>query len=410
MLSATGPADSVSRGFVRAIREGSVKSIRVRSAMVFGGIGALTATAWAVGGGVSFASGGKSAVCSVPSRYSTIQAAVDDAGCRTIRVAPGAYAESVTVRRSLTLQGAQAGQDARSRRGGRESVVSGGAAADFTISADGVTIDGFTLNGPQNQGTAALVMQGGNSGETIQNNVVDNPGRAASITTSRTVFRRNVVKNTATAGDGFQGNTMPVHDVTIADNSFSGADPTRYNADVTFIEGDRNLTVSGNRSTGDGTLIALFKTAGARVTGNTVAGSTSASAVYLGGANRDVTVSDNTISGAASAVKVANDFGDGTNAAVTITRNTLRKNQYGVNVAKSSTSDAVRATRNSITGNTLYGVFNDPAAGAATDATCNWWGDFRGPGPVGPGRGDKVSADVTYKPWLKRSSLVLGCR
>jgi hypothetical protein len=404
MVSEAGPADSVSRALVRAFREDSVKSIRVRSAIALGGIGALTATAWVVGGGVSFASSGNNALCNVPSRYHTIQAAADDVNCKTIKVAPGAYAESVTISRSVTLQGAPAGQDARSRRGGRESVVSG----ILTIDADNVTIDGFTINGPVDQGKAALVMQNGNSGETIQNNVVNNPGRAASITTSRTVFRRNVVVNTATAGDGFQTNSRPVHDVTISDNSFSGPKPAHYNADVTFIEGDKNLTVSGNKSTNDGTLVAIFKTTGARVTGNTVAGDGSSSAVYLGGANRDITVSDNTISGAGSAVKVAKDAG--TNAGITVTRNTLRKNQYGVNITAGSMTDPIHATRNSITGNTLYGVFNDPTSGAKADATCNWWGDLRGPGPVGPGRGDKVSPDVTFKPWLKLSSLALGCR
>jgi len=383
-----------------------MKAIRkMRPLLIAGGIAGLTAAAWGVGGGISFASAGKSAVCSVPARYPTIQAAVDDGKCSTVQVAPGTYTESVTVARGLTLRGAQAGQDARSRRG-RESVVGAGTESPvFTIKADGVTIDGFTLNGPSNQGTAALVMQDGNSGETIQNMIVNNPGRAASITTSRTVFRRNAVRNTPIAGDGFQANSRPVHDVTIADNVFSGADPAKYNADVTFIEGDRNLTVSGNRSLGDGTLVALFKTTGGRVTGNTVSGSKSASAVYIGGADHGVTVSDNTISDAGSAVKVANDFGIGASSQVAITHNTLRKNQYGVNVAKSATTDPVHANRNSITGNALYGVFTDPAAGAVTDATCNWWGDVRG-----PAHGDKVSSNVTYQPWLRLSSLVLGCR
>jgi hypothetical protein len=399
-----------------------MKANRRRSVLALGGVAALTAAAWGVGGGVSFASGGgngggsgahgskgggkngSSSVCDVPSRYPTIQAAVDATTCKTVKVAPGNYAENVTIGRGLTLQGANAGQDARNRRG-RESVVNGGTGAGFTITADNVTIDGFTVNGPVDRGLAALVMQNGNSGETVQNNIVNNAGRAASITTSRTTFRRNVVKNSATANDGFQGNTRPVHDVTISDNSFSGPPAADYNADVTFIEGDGNLTVTGNRSSGDGTLVALFKTTGAQITGNTVSGTANSSAIYIGGANRKVTVSDNTVSSAASGVKVANDFNDGTNSAVTISRNTLRKNQYGVNVAKASTSDIVQATRNSITGNALYGVFNDPASGASTNATCNWWGDVRG-----PGHGDKVSSGVTYQPWLKLSSLIVGCR
>lgn len=383
---------------------------RRNTVLALGGVTALTVAAWGAGGGVSFASSGGNAVCNVPARYPTVQAAVDTTTCRTVTVAPGTYNESVKITRSLTLAGARAGQDARGRRAGGESVLSGtGGAATITITADNVTVDGFTLNGPADQGTAALVMQGGNTGETIQNNVFVNPGRAASITTSRTTFRRNVVRNSATAGDGFQANSTPVHDLTIADNDFGGANPAVYNADVTVIEGNANATVSGNRSTGDGTLVALFKTAGARVTGNTVVGGGGSSAVFIGGGDSKVTVSGNTISSAGSAVKVTNLNG-GPNSGVAVSQNTLRSNQYGVNVAPGATTDSVQVSRNSIAGNSLYGVFNDPAAGAPATATCNWWGSLTGPGPVGPGRGDKVSTTVTYRPWLLLPNLTLGCR
>jgi hypothetical protein len=387
-----------------------MKADRLHTALAVGSIAAMTAAVSAVTGGVSHASGRGAPPCAVPSRYPTIQAAVDAPTCTVIKVEPGTYAENVKITRSLTLNGAQAGRDARTRRGGGESVVNGGAEANFTITADNVTIDGFTLNGPPSSGTAALVMQSGNSGETVQNTIINNPGRAASITTSRTVFRANLVRNTSTATDGFQGNSRPVRDVTISANSFSGANPAVYNADVTFIEGNANLTVADNRSTGDGTLVALFKTTGARVTGNTVVSAGGSSAVYVGGGNRAVAVSENTISAAGSGVKVANAFGAGTNSGITITRNTLRNNEYGVNIATASTSDAVQATRNSLTGNTKFGVFNDPASGATANATCNWWGSLTGPGPVGPGKGDKVSTGVTYKPWLKLSTLLLACR
>ncbi|MCY1139894.1 right-handed parallel beta-helix repeat-containing protein [Actinoplanes sp. Pm04-4] len=368
--------------------------------------GIATLAALAAGGGVSYAAPRHDTACAVPARYATIQSAVNTTACTAIKVAPGTYAENVTIGRSLKLHGARSGQDARTRRGGGESVINGGALATITIDADNVTVDGFTLNGPPSPGTAALVMQTGKSGETIQNNVINNPGRAASITTSRSTFTRNLVKNTPTANDGFQTNSMPVRDVTISDNTFTGPTPSTYNADVTFIEGDRNLTVSGNRSTGTGTLVAFFKTTGGRVTGNTVAGKPDSSAVYIGGANSNITVSGNTISGAGSAIRVVNR----PNSGVTITRNTLRKNQYGVNVGPGAVSGTLAVNRNSIAGNTAYGVFNDPTSGGPVNATCNWWGSLTGPGPVGPGRGDKVSTAVTYRPWLKLSSLITGCQ
>jgi hypothetical protein len=390
---------------------------RIRFTLISGGIAATIAAVAVASGGVGYASSfapehdasGGGGSCSVPSRYRTIQAAVAVATCATIRVAPGTYAESVAITRSLTLSGAKSGQDARSRHGGGESIINGGALATITITADNVTIDGFTLTGPSNPGTAALVMQSRNSGETVQNNIINNAGRAASITTSKTVFRRNAVKNTATASDGFEANSTPVQNVTISGNSFSGATPAGYHADITFIEGNANVTVADNKSTGDGTLVALFKTAGARVTGNTVVGGGGASAIYVGGGDKNVLVSGNTVSAAGAAVKVANAFKAGTNANVNITGNILRKNEYGVNVAVGSTSTIVQANRNSIAGSTAYGVFNDPASGAATNATCNWWGTKSGPGPVGPGTGDKISTGVTYQPWLKSSQLSGAC-
>jgi hypothetical protein len=303
-----------------------ITSPKTRFALIFGGMAAVIVAAAAAGSGVGFASdnsrhdGGGGSACSVPSRYPTIQAAVDATTCRTIKVAPGTYAENVSITRSLTLNGAKAGQDARNRRGGGESMINGGVLANITVTANNVTIDGFTLNGPLNPGTAALVMQTGNTGETIQNNIVNNPGRAASITTSQTTFRRNVVKNTLTATDGFQANSTPVRDLAFVSNSFSGANPAIYNADVTFIEGNANATVTDNASTGDGTLVALFKTAGAHITDNSVIGGGGSSAVYVGGANSNVSVSGNTISRAGSAVKVANAFADGTNSGVNISR------------------------------------------------------------------------------------------
>ncbi|HEY2812312.1 MAG TPA: hypothetical protein VGJ03_02490 [Acidimicrobiales bacterium] len=364
---------------------------------------ALLGTAVALAGAAQAAT-----TCNVATpTYPTIQSAVADPSCDVINVASGTYNENVVIPRTLTLNGAQAGTDARTPRGS-ESIINGGAAANITITADNVTVDGFTLNGPASSGTAALVMQTANSGETIQNNIVNNPGRAASITTSNTVFRKNAVNNTSTSTDGFQANTTPIHDVTFSDNEFGGADSNIYNADITIIEGNSNITVSGNASNGDGTLLALFKTNGAQIVSNTVLGA-NASAIYIGGADSNVTVSGNQVSSAISAVKVTNAFGDGTNSGVTITGNTLNNNQYGVNVAANSVTDTVAAQRNSVAGNTTFGIFNDPSSGGSVSGTCNWWGAASGPGPVGSGSGDKVSTGVNFTPWLVTSDLNGAC-
>ena len=69
-------------------------------------------------------------------------------------------------------------------------------------------------------------------------------------------------------------------------------------------------------------------------------------------------------------------------------------------------TSAITAHFNNITGNADYGARN--TAAAAFDATCNWWGASNGPGPVGPGSGDTVTANVTYDPWLPSSGAACG--
>ena len=78
--------------------------------------------------------------------YSTIQAAVNAAVAgQTINVDAGTYNETVTINKSLTIRGAQAGVDARNTRG-TESIVYATQTV-FDVFANDVTIDGFTIQG-----------------------------------------------------------------------------------------------------------------------------------------------------------------------------------------------------------------------------------------------------------------------
>lgn len=387
-----------------------IKQFKTNTAFVISGItvslaGLVLAVAMPLG--VKAAVGGPT--CSVPTDYATILLAVNAPGCSTINVAAGTYNENVTINRTLTLNGAQAMIDARTRSGA-ESVINGSTGANLTITANNVTVDGFTLNGPVSQGSAAVVMNGGNSGETIQNNIFNNPGRAVSFNTSNTLLTKNRVNNIfATAGDGFQANSSPVNHVTVSDNNFSGANGSIYNADITIIEGNANIVVKGNKATKDGTLVALFKTNGAQISGNTVISDGASSAIYIGGGDSNVTVSKNTVSSAGSAVNIANGFGIGANASITIQRNNLHNNLRGIKVGATAVTSAntVVAHRNKLTDNSEFG-FNNLSTFSA-NATCNWWGAANGPGPIGPGSGDKVSTNVTFSPWLKSSNLNGKC-
>jgi len=353
-----------------------------------------------------FTVGGPS--CSVPADYATIQAAVNALGCSTINVAPGTYPEDVVIARSLVLNGARAGVDARTRSG-TESTING-VGPNITITADNVTVDGFTLVGPVSQGTAAINMPGPNSGETIRNNIIQDPGRAVSYNTSATTFLRNRILESATTGDGIQQNTGAVSNVTVADNQFTGG--LNNNADITFISdptGSTNIRVTGNSSSAPGTLVALFYTNGAVIAGNTVVNPTG-SAIYIGGGDNNVVVIGNSVRGGAfSAVRVANAFGDGPNSNILVTGNVLANNAYAVNVGATSiaSTETVQVHTNLISGNSLFGINN--TSDGTVSGTCNWWGSKSGPGPVGPGTGDKVTTGVTFSPWLTSANFDAKC-
>jgi hypothetical protein len=69
---------------------------------------------------------------------------------------------------------------------------------------------------------------------------------------------------------------------------------------------------------------------------------------------------------------------------------------YGITIDRESTFTSFK--HNNIVGNFLYGV--ESFLTTVLNAEQNWWGSQTGPGTVGPGSGDKVSANVDYDPWL----------
>ncbi|NCA81916.1 MAG: hypothetical protein EOM72_04140, partial [Opitutae bacterium] len=83
-------------------------------------------------------------------------------------------------------------------------------------------------------------------------------------------------------------------------------------------------------------------------------------------------------------------------SAPSISANVIMQNQRGVVVSGDTSFPTINY--NDIVGNTLMGVTN--SSGNMIDARYNWWGSLTGPGPVGPGFGDKVSLNVNYSPCL----------
>lgn len=96
-----------------------------------------------------------------------------------------------------------------------------------------------------------------------------------------------------------------------------------------------------------------------------------------------------------------------------VTCNGLIGNEVGVYVGTdaqfggtpSTATNGININNNNLVGNTVFGVQND--TGVLVNARFNYWGASNGPGPVGPGSGDKVTANVDYSDFM-RSTVTCG--
>jgi hypothetical protein len=89
------------------------------------------------------------------------------------------------------------------------------------------------------------------------------------------------------------------------------------------------------------------------------------------------------------------------NITVTVINNTISGLEYGVRLESSVLVAGSRVGFNNIVGNQLYGIVNNCTG--ILDARYNWWGNETGPAhpTLNPdGKGDSVSNNVDFKPWL----------
>lgn len=312
----------------------------------------------------------------------TIQAGVDavDVG-GTVIVAPGTYAEGVSITKSVTLQGANSGTAGDDSRG-PESVVTGDASMGLSVGADDVTIDGFTIEASANGLNSGIHVPNGTSGTDIRNNVITGNvigiyanGTGAVIT--RNLFDANNEPGPS-GGAGIYSESSNNLDVT--HNVFS--DHTANNPllfAATGVPAHVDLEVKDNTFEDNEYGIFALGIDGGTFSGNSIS-TPNATALTLGGANDDVEVTENTISGSLRGVRVA-DFGYIAPGANT---------NIGVN-------------RNAITGSSGYAVGNISGYAGALDAECNWFGAAAGP------TGGSLSGDVDADPWLMTSNLAAPC-
>ena len=341
--------------------------------------------------------------CFVPVPYTSIQSAVNDPSCATINVAAGMYFENVTIGRSLTLNGAQAGNPVAGRMSGGalESTVNGanpiGANPVITIKASNVRIDGFTLKNSITTGAAVGVdVKTGGSGAVITNNFVD------TITTADT---------------GVNGSAQAVY--------------LENGPDSVLILGNDHRNVQSARSAKGvhiGDASSMNPSTNIVITGNSISNVTSGSRGAYGVSinngngstmNSGLLIRNNTITNLTGTTGWVHAIGlEANTPGVLVFGNSIRNlvPAPGGTIAVWFESENTSFATGHVNENNLdvtianYGIAVDPAlSGGPLDGTCNWWGDPNGPGPVGPGAGARVSPNVTYTPWLIAPAPVGAC-
>jgi len=331
--------------------------------------------------------------------FTTIQAAVNAASAGdTIKVCSGTYNEFVVVDRQLTILGAQAGNDARTRAVPvtSESVVGSGHGA-FQIEANQVVIDGFTIQGvnidPNVDSTALGAgvwtnpgFSGTNGGHQIRNNIIQNNIIGIELDndgTLQTKVERNLIQNNNQSGpDGGTGidSNFGLISAVIDSNKFVG----NNNSGIGNFGGGSNIAISNNEFANNRRAVGVASITSSSISGNNIHNSNDPATadIRFFGAVSGVTITCNNLaSGAGRAIRIDDECPGCPNSNITI-------------------------GNNNISGYPVAGLQVDSGGyvGGPLNATNNWWGSASGPtiasNPGGTGE-PIIDPDgvVTYSPF-----------
>jgi hypothetical protein len=316
----------------------------------------------------------------VPDDYDTIQEAIDAASdYDTIMVAAGLYEEAVVIDKSLTLEGAQAGVDARTRSGAETIIEPDNEEIGISILTAAsriVVIDGLTVqNGAHAIATPEFGLMAANI--TVKNVAVLHPGDFG-------------ISLTFTINANVEHCYVEDAKVAINAGAVLPAPPTvAIFRDNEVVNSEFGITGYLGDSLIEGNLIRDFANGGVGISAqflnteiknNTVSGYVDGAGLSFEKSHHDRPVSDN----------------------VTVRGNNFTGSLHGIFVWPDQAEvKGITVNFNNIADNSWSGVRNE--VGETLDATRNWWGDASGPGhwESNPdGMGDVVRGNVDFEPWL----------
>jgi len=204
--------------------------------------------------------------------YGTIDAAVQDAGCDIIRVAPGTYLERLQISRSLELHGAGADQTIVDAEGG-------GSVVTTPCGSDEILIEGFTLQrgvapaGGGIENCAVLTIEGSriarNTATNGQGGGIDNDGE---LTVRTSTIAGNRASGASGAGGGiFNRGRLELVAVTLASNA-AGFRSGAVHMQGGLVSTMEAVTISGNAAKDAGGAIVVAGGAEVHISNSTIAG------------------------------------------------------------------------------------------------------------------------------------------
>ena len=309
----------------------------------------------------------------------------------TVLVKPGTYPEHVTLGHALTLKGANAGIAGNAARG-PESKITGDTSGAVQLAGDNVTINGFEVQSASNALGTGIHMAAGQTGALITDNLItgNQMGIYANSAGASMISYNLFDANNEAGSSGGSGIYSEYTDhMTIDHNEFRNHttnNPIIFGATGANVH--KNLVVSNNFIHDNVSGIYALGVTDGSFMGNDISAA-GATALSLSGGDANVSVTKNLLHDSARGVRIE-DGG------------------YGSSLASNS---AIHINRNSITGNTSYGINNVSGYTGAVDGVCNWYGSASGPTNVGNpgGAGDTVLGSVAFAPWLATANLNDTC-
>jgi parallel beta-helix repeat protein len=290
---------------------------------------------------------------------------------------------------------------------------------DFVVNGDvdGVSIDGFTIQGAGSNAVGAVGISAfqGSSGLTVVNNIIrdnlegmnfQNPDANQPALIQRNNFVNNNNGTTAQGGTAVFISNGPANSTSILMNKFTGHRETAINFAGNGADHSVGLVVDGNRSINDSTFVVAINSDNALIDGNTIShsGSNNGTAILDFGGNNNLRIISNSVKGGSgtntTGIRIA-DFAGGPSNGTTVTGNTVIGRYYGIrltgaytsalinqNTVKSSLAVGIRVqsgsgnavTRNKVLMTTGPLACQDETSGPLTAGTANTWTRDQGNG------------------------------